>query len=346
MTEFKVTNSQLHALAHRFQTDRLLAAINELPVELIESQGASKRVSLGSVGASDDTRLSTLGFLLRRTDSGECFLCVDLASLSTFNAPLEGVDIPIEMQSSLSPLIARIKRKEKSDAPLSEIVTRSESLLWLPVRTLYEVKINVKFADDLVSKDVTLLTAKISAMEKRLIDLQRRRDAAIANYETAAIEFAEVAEQKKMTTSHLRGLVTRSSVDLDSPPPPKLPAPPSRQSSRQGFFKFPSLPIGDISPRLSEYVPNVIKSMASIEKTYFEKRNKMDIAKDHLTTVDSELHELNDVKTLYILQVVDFARAMDQRRHDIVWRSLTGAAEAFGLENRRLSRQSSLQTKN
>ena len=77
--------------------------------------------------------------------------------------------------------------------------------------------------------------------------------------------------------------------------------------------------------------------MATIEKQYFEKRNIMDTAKEKLTALDAEFNELNDVKTLYILQVVDFARAMDQRRHDIVWRSLTGAAEAFGLENRRLS---------
>jgi len=154
------------------------------------------------------------------------------------------------------------------------------------------------------------------------------------DYESAAIGYAEVAEQKKMTSSHLRGLVTRSSVDIEAPSSKARPA------RRLSFFKFPNLPMpfsGEIGPVLSEYVPSVIKSMASIEKVYFEKRNTMDSAKERLTLADGEFNELSDVKTSYILQVVDFASAMDKRRHDIVWRSLNGAAEAFGLDNRRLS---------
>ncbi len=48
-----------------------------------------------------------------------------------------------------------------------------------------------------------------------------------------------------------------------------------------------------------------------------------------LRELEAEVGELEEVKGMYVKQLIDFISDMEGQRQDMVWRSLAGAAQAF-----------------
>ena len=339
--EYKVSNKELVSLARQYQTEQLLAAVAEIGegrinqnIDTVHSGRGWRRDGYCPVNDNEAEkesiiRLTIPGFTVD-TSTDDSFLCVDLASLTTFNTPLEGV-----LNSSHN----RLKIKSLLQEPLSEFIGTTSSILRLPFRVIADMMSNVKFADEVVGKDVSQLTVKILSLEKKLLVLQKDRDAKIAQYEETARDFAEISERKRLTANLLQGLVTSG-----QPIPEESPKPNRFKAASVLSFKFPVLAAirertksltGDKSPKRrssSDEVSVVLKSMVDIEKLYHDSRLVLETERQVLRNVDSEFNELNDVKMLYITQLVDFTAAMEKRRHDIVWRYLISAAQVFSKE--------------
>ena len=303
---FSVDEGTLVDLAKQFQSEQLLAAAKEVEnMEILDEVGVI-------------TPLHTLGFCLECVEQGKLVLAVDLAGLSSCNRPLEGVEIPQGFRPS------RVVHQKLSFAPdeLTAHVSPEATILRLPVQVLQGMRENVRLADSVTSQDVWGLSEKISSIEKKLNKLCKARDGLINQYEVAAREFAEVADKKRLRADQLQDLVISEDHARETSVPLTHSSLYSPKRSFIRSFRQPETQVG-----------RVLSALAEVERLYHEKRKAMDNAQVSLREIDSECAELTEVKSLYIRQMVDFTSAMEKKRREIVWRYLTGAAEAFGVVN-------------
>lgn len=134
---FHVTNGQLEALTRQFMNQKLIQVLHELPSdEIIASMPVPDDRSEFSV-----SRTQTRGFWWVHTPSAPdhpVFLQIDLFALDTPNRPRE------------------------------ELIT-NQPTIWLPTKSLRELKVSMAYVDAVHQKDSNKLAADLELIEKDLV---------------------------------------------------------------------------------------------------------------------------------------------------------------------------------